>query len=89
MSYKFKVPTSVVLDLFTNKTYSGNNAFAWRPLTQYVRVIMQYKIGYIIINIANQLFIVYWDITPKPRVYISLSIETTKILDFIYTLEKK
>lgn len=40
LSHHFKVPTSIALDLVTNKTYTLDNSRARRPPIQYVRAII-------------------------------------------------
>lgn len=51
--------------------------------------IIHYKIAYNIVNIANQLFFVYYKIISKLRVFISLLIKIIKTSNFIHFLEKK
>lgn len=53
LSERFKVPTSMALDLLTTKSYFLNNTHRRRPPTQYVRAIIQYGIGCNIVDIAN------------------------------------
>lgn len=50
---------------------------------------MCHEIGYNIVNIANQLFFAYCDITPELRVFVLPSTEVTRASDFIRTLEEK
>lgn len=71
LSHHFKVPISVVFGLITDETYSFNDAWAQQPPAQYVRAIMQYGIGYNIVDVANQLFFAYQSLVPKLRVFIS------------------
>lgn len=85
----FKVPTSVTLGLFINKTYSLNNAQAQQPSAQYVCAIMQYSIECNIINIANQLSFAYRGIAPELQIFVSPPTDSKKAADFICTLEEK
>lgn len=48
--------TSITLDFFTYDTYFVNNTYVRQLPAQYIYAIMWYKIGYNIVNIANQLF---------------------------------
>lgn len=59
LSQRFKVPTSVVLGLFTDETYSLNNAQHCQPPAQYVRAIMRHGIGCNINDVSNQLSFAY------------------------------
>lgn len=89
LSQRFKVPTSVVLDLFTDKIYSLDNVYRCRPPAQYMQAIMQYEIGCYINNISNQLFFAYQRLVPELRVFVSLPIKSTKAADFICMLKEK
>lgn len=53
LSQRFKVPTSVALNLLTNESYTLDNAQKCRPLAQYVRAIIRHGIGCNIIDVAN------------------------------------
>lgn len=75
--------------LFTNETYSLNNAWARQPPTQYVRTIMQYNIRCNIIDIANQLSFAYQGLAPELWVFVSLLTELIKAVDFICALKEK
>lgn len=79
----------MVLGLLTDKTYSLNNAWARQLPAQYIYVIIHYRIGYNIVDIANQLFFTYQRIAFKIRVLVILSTKAIKVLDFICALEKK
>lgn len=87
--HRFKVLTSIALDLLTNKTYLVNNTQARQTSAQYIHTIMQYRICCNIVDIANQLSFVYRKITSKLKVYILLSIETIEASEFIRALEEK
>ncbi len=89
LSYCFKVPTSVALGLITDETYSLNDVRARRPPAQYVCAIMQHRIGYNIVNIANQLFFAYRGLASELWVFVSPPTESMKAIDFIRTLEEK
>lgn len=52
-SYRFKVPTSIALDFFIDKSYLLENAWASCPLALYVQAIIHHGIGYNIIDMAN------------------------------------
>lgn len=89
LSHGFKISSSITLGLFTYKTYSLDDAQAWRPLIQYVRAIIQYNIRYNIIDVANQLSFAYRGLAPELQVFISPPTKSTKAADFIYALEEK
>ena len=89
LSHHFKVPTSVALSLLTDETYFLDDAQAQRPPAQYVRAIMQHGIGCNIVDIANQLSFAYRGLAPELRVFVSPPTESTKVADFIRTLEEK
>lgn len=57
--YYFMVSTSITLSFFTNEIYFFNNTYTWQLFAQYIYTIMQYGIGWNIVNIANQLFFFY------------------------------
>lgn len=88
-SHRFKVPTSVTLGLFIDKTYLFNDARARQSPAQYICTIMRYRIGYNIVNIVNQLSFTYQGIAPKLRVFVTPPIEITNASDFICALEEK
>ena len=80
---------SVALGLLTDETYSLNDAWAQRPPAQYVRSIMRYDIKYNIVDIANQLSFAYQSLASELQVFISPPTKSTKVADFICTLEEK
>ena len=75
--------------LLTDETYPLNDAQARRPPPQYVCAIMQHRIGYNIVNVANQLSFAYRGLAPKLQVFISPPTESTKAADFVCALEKQ
>lgn len=75
--------------LLTNKIYIFNDAQAWQPPLQYIHAIIYHSIGCNIINVINQLFFVYQGLVLELRVFVLLLIKSTKVANFIYTLEKK
>ena len=87
--YRFNVPISMALGLFTNETYFFDNAQAQRPPAQYVCAIMQQGIECNIVDVANQLFFAYWGIALELRVFVSPPTESIKVADFICMLEKR
>ena len=89
LSHCFKVPTSMALSLFTDETYTLDDARARRPLAQYIRTIMRHDIGCNVVDIANQLSFIYRGLAPKLRVFVSPPTESTKAADFICALKKK
>ena len=89
LSHCFKVPTSVVLGLLTNETYSLDDAQAQRSPAQYVCAIMRHGIRCNIVDITNQLCFAYQGIAPKLRVFVSPPTESTKAADFICALKEK
>lgn len=89
LSHRFKVPTRVVLGLFTDEIYSLDDAHARRPPAQYVCAIIQYNIGCNIVDVANQLSFAYRGLAPEFHVFVSPPTKSTKATDFIRTLEKK
>lgn len=89
LSYHFKIPTSMVLELFTDETYFFDDVQAQRPPVQYVCAIMRYGIECNIVDIANQRSFAYQGIAPELQVFMSLSTKSTKAIDFIHALEEK
>lgn len=89
LSQRFKVPTSVVLGLFTDEIYSLDDAHRCRLPAQYVQAIMRHEIDCNINNISNQLFFAYQRLVPELRVFVSLPTKSTKAADFIRMLEEK
>ena len=89
LSHRFKLPTSVALNLLTDETYSLEDARARRPPTQYVKAIIQQGIGCNIVDVANQLSFAYRGITPKLKVFVSPPTKSTKASDFIRTFKEK
>ncbi len=89
LSYRFKVPTSVVLGLLTDETYSLDDARARRPPAQYVHAIMRHGIGCNIVNVANQLSFAYRGLAPELRVFVTPPTKSTKAFDFIRALKEK
>lgn len=83
------MPTSIVLDLLTDKSYSLKDVRAYCPLAQYVRVIMRHGIGCNIVDMANQLSVDYRGIAPELKVFVLSLTESTRAADFIHTLEEK
>ena len=75
--------------LFTDEMYSLDDARVRRPPAQYVCAIMRHGIGCNIVDVANQLFFAYRGIALKLRVFVSPPTESTKVADFICTLEEK
>ena len=89
LSHRFKVPTSVALDLLIDETYTLDDVRTRRSPTQYVRAIMRHGIGCNIVNVANQLSFAYRCLVSELRVFISPPTESTKAADFICALEEK
>ena len=86
---QFKIPTSVALSFLTDETYSLENARRRRPPTQYFRTIIRYGIGCNITKVANQLSFAYRRLSPELRVFVAPPTESTRITDFMRTLEEK
>ena len=82
------MPTSIALDLLTNKKYSLEDARARRPPAQYMRAIMQHGIGCNIVDMANLLSFAYRGIASKLRVFVSPPTDSTKASNFIHALEE-
>ena len=89
LSYCFKVPTSVTLDLLTDETYSVDDAPTRHPHAQYVRAIMRHGIGCNIIDVVNQLSFAYRGLAPELRVFVSPPTKSTIAANFIRILEEK
>ena len=89
LSHRFKVLTSVALDLLTDETYSLDDAHTRRPPAQYIRAIMRHGIGCNIVDVANQLSFAYRGLAPELRVFVMPPTESTKASDFICALEEK
>lgn len=79
----------MVLELFTDETYSLDKARARRLPVQYVCAIMRHDIKCNIVDIANQRFFAYQGIAPELRVFVLPPIKLTKATNFIRALEKK
>ena len=79
----------MALGLFTNETYILNDARAQRPSAQYVHAIMQYGIGYNIVDVANQLSFIYQSLASKLWVFVSPQTKSIKVANFICALEEK
>lgn len=65
LSHRFKVSTSVALDLLTDEIYSFDNVQARRPPAQYVCAIMRHGIGCNIVDVAHQLCFAYQGLVPE------------------------
>ncbi len=89
LSHHFKIPTTIALDLLTNKTYSLDDTRIQQPSAQYVHAIMQNGIGCNIIDVANQLSFAYRGLALELRVFVTPPTESIKASDFIYVLKKK
>lgn len=89
LSQQFKMLTSMMLRFLTDKVYSLEDTYYCRLLAEYIHIIMRYGLGYIIVDIANQLSFVYRGLALELRAFITLPTNTTKTTNFILAVEEK
>ena len=89
LSQQFKIPTIVALGLLTDETYSLEDAWRRRPPAQYVQAIIRNGIRCNITEVINQLSFAYRGLSPKLRVFVAPTTESTRAVNFIRTLEEK
>lgn len=65
LSNCFKILMSISLNFLTNEIYFLNDTQIQHSPAQYIQAIICHKMGYNIIDIANQLLFAYYGIAPK------------------------
>lgn len=75
--------------LLTDETFFLEETSCHQPLAQYVCAIIYHGLGYIIVDIANQLSLAYRGLALELRLFITSSTNITKATDFICTFKEK
>ncbi len=86
---RFKILIGVALGLHVDEKYTFSDARTKRKPVQYVRAIIHHTTSATILDVPNQLFVVYKSLANKLCVFILPPVESTKASKFILHLEKK